>query len=291
MTRTRYGLALFFQSFGLVRKNKRLTDIAFEMHLLQDGEQLLGAACWPHAEDIEELSMEYWTIRRLEREQATLREKIAEAEATLNNAQERRFGQLDQSKKGGDELFQSRENLFEEIQTLNNTREEIMLTAQVTKRKHGALKMKAKVLLEEGDESSDKITQCRNSLAELKVEFESTKEHLAQLDREIDSKDAELARLQQMIDDKLKGSKNKAQESFSQISQANKDITKYVAELGMLQEEHSKLCRDIGRFLSLTDNRQDCRSACKSRKSLLAQLRILRASIQWNRRLVDRVTA
>ena len=45
----------------------------------------------------------------------------------------------------------------------NNARDEIMFEAQVTKRKHGALKMKAKVLLEEGNESGTRIQECRES--------------------------------------------------------------------------------------------------------------------------------
>lgn len=291
MTRTRYGFAVLLQSFGLIRKTKRLSDIAFEMHLLQDGEELLGAACWANTEQIEELSMEYWTIRRLEREQAAIGEKIAQAEETLNTAQQRRVNLADQSKEAGDELFQTREKLFEDLEKLNNIRDEIMFEAQVTKRKHSALKMKAKVLLEEGNGSEEQIQECRQSLATLKIEFEGTKEKLSQLDFQIDAKDAELAALQQQVDAKLQGSKGKAQESFAQISQANKDITKYLAELGLLQEEHSKHCRDIGRFLSINEKRQDCAQACKDRKGLLEQLRILRKSVQWNRALVDRVTA
>ncbi len=291
MTRTRYGFALFFQSFGLIRKTKRLTDITFEMHLLLDGEELLGAACWPKSEEIEELSMEYWTIRQLEREQAAISDKVFHAHAILESAQEKRVGLLDQSKETGNELFQDREKLFEEIQSLNNLRDEIMVEAQVTKRKHSTLKMKAKVLLEEGNESSEEIAECRKALATLKKEFESTKSRLSDLDKAIDTKDSLLSKLQEKIDEKLKGSNDKAQESFSQISQANKDITKHLAELGVLQEEHSKLCRDIGRFLSVNDKRPDCQAACQTHKGLLTQLRILRMSITWNRNLVERVTA
>ena len=68
MTRTRYMIATFLQYFGVGRKVKRLTDAAFETHLMQDGEEILGAYCWKNIENIEELSMEYWNLRRLERE-------------------------------------------------------------------------------------------------------------------------------------------------------------------------------------------------------------------------------
>ena len=75
MTRTRFGFAVIFQTFGLLRKTKRMTDAAFEAHLMQDGEELLGKYCWKNIENIENLSMEYWNIRRLEREQKEIQEK------------------------------------------------------------------------------------------------------------------------------------------------------------------------------------------------------------------------
>ncbi|MFT6382553.1 MAG: hypothetical protein ACJAXZ_004055, partial [Akkermansiaceae bacterium] len=64
MTRTRFSIAALLQSFGVIRKTRRLTDSAFEMHLMQDGEELLGSFCWRNLEEIEDLSMEYWNLRR-----------------------------------------------------------------------------------------------------------------------------------------------------------------------------------------------------------------------------------
>ncbi|MGC6564749.1 MAG: hypothetical protein ACON38_03945 [Akkermansiaceae bacterium] len=290
MTRSRYGIAVLLQSFGYIRKTKRLSDITTEMHLLQDGEEILGATCWANTEKIEELSMEYWTLRRLEQEQAAIAAKIEASEGILESAQQRRLDFADASKEAGDELFQARETLFEELEKLNNARDEIMFEAQVIRRKHGALKMKAKVLLEEENDSGVEIQECREALAVLKGQFEETKERLNQLDFRIDAKDSQLATLQKQVDAKLQGSKGKAEESFAQISQANKDITKYLAELGLLQEEFSQHCRDLGRFLSINEKRPDCWEACKKRRALLEQLRVLRTSIQLNRKLVDRVT-
>lgn len=290
MTRTRYSLALLLQSFGLVLKSKRLTDIAFEMQLLQDGEEFLGAYCWKEGEEIEEISMEYWTLRRIEREQGAIYDKISNAEAILTSAQEKRAALVDKSKESGDELYQAREQLFEEVEKLNFARDEIMAEAEVTKRKHAALKMKAKVLMEEGSANNEKVQDCRNSLAELKKTFESTKMRLSDLEREIEDKNEELSAAQEKIDLKVQGSRGVAQDGFALISQANRDITKFRSELGHLQEDYSKLCREIGRFLSIHEKRPDVRQACREQTTLLHQLRILRNSIQLNRKLVDHNT-
>ena len=104
MTRIRFGFAVIFQSFGLLRKTKRMTDAAFETHLMQDGEELLGKYCWKNIESIEDLSMEYWNIRRLEREQKEIHGKIEEAEKILQEAHERRAEAADRAKDIGQEL-------------------------------------------------------------------------------------------------------------------------------------------------------------------------------------------
>lgn len=290
MTRTRYAIAILLQSFGVVRKNRRMTDAAYELKLMQDGEEILGAFCWRSIEEIEELSMEYWNLRKLEREEESILEKVNEAEKTLSDAQNERANLVDRSKDIGQELFQKRESLFEKIEEFNVERDELMLEAQQTKRKHSALKMKAKVLKEEEEKDQEKIDDCRRSLAELRASFTESKERLVEINDEVDALEEELSGLQEEIDKKLKGSKGEATEAFAQISKANRDITKYQAELGLLQEEQAKLYREVGRFLNFNSNRPDCKAACKGHRGILEQTRLLSQSVNWNRALVDRLT-
>ncbi len=290
MTRSRYAIAVLLQSFGVVRKNRRLTDAAFEMHLMQDGEEILGAFCWPSIEEIEELSMEYWNLRKLEREETALSEKVNKAERTLFNAQTERASLVDRSKDIGQELFQQRDDLFEKIEKLNIERDDLMTEAQQIKRKHSALKMKAKVLKEEESKDQKKIDECRKSLAELRGRFTESKEQLIETNDKIDSLEEKLPKLQEEISEKLKGSKGEATEAFAQISKANRDITKFQAELGLLHEEQAKIFREVGRFLNLNSNREDCKAACKDHRGIQEQTRLLSESVQWNRDLVERVT-
>lgn len=288
MTRTRYTFAAFSQHFGWGRKTKRLTDAAFEMHLMQDGEEILGAYCWKNIEPIEELSMEYWNLRRLERESQAIRDKVREAEETLAEAQSQRTGVLDCSKDVGQDLLKERECIFEQIEDRNHTRDTLMASAIQTKRKHSALKMKASVLKEEGG-NSEEIAKCREDLAKLRETFLSEKERLSAIEEDISKLAKKLETIQVQIDATLKGTKGEAVEAFSKISQANRDITKHKADLGLILSEQSLLYREVGRFLNINSSRRDCREACREHRGVQEQTRLLHQSIQLNRKLVDRM--
>ena len=290
MTRSRYVIAILLQSFGVILKNKRLTDASYEIHLMQDGEEILGAYCWPNIEDIEELSMEYWNLRKLKQEETTISGKVSNSNKTLSNVQNERASLADLSKGSGQELSQKRERLFEKIEALNIKRDDLLAEAQQTKRKHSALKMQVQVLKEEDSGNQEKINDCRESLTDLRIQFTKSKEHLVEINDKVDSLKDKLSKLQEKIDDKLKGSKEETTESFTQISKANRDITKYQAELGVLREEQAKYFRGIGSFLRINSKREDCKAACKNQRGLLEQTRLLSQSVDWNRHLAERGT-
>ncbi|MDB4809436.1 hypothetical protein OAH21_01890, partial [bacterium] len=160
-----------------------MTDAAFEMHLMQDGEEILGAYCWRNIEHIEELSMEYWNLRRLEREEANLLSKVREAEKTLADAQKQRASYLDRSKSQGEDYLNERNTLLESIEEVNKERDSLMAEAIRTKKKHSALKMKVKVkvLQEEGLDEEAEIRKAREELASLREIFTADKERLNSL--------------------------------------------------------------------------------------------------------------
>lgn len=288
MTRFRYTLATIIQSFGLHRKLKRMTDAAYELHLMQEGEEFLGALCWPKVEEIEEISMEYWNIRKIERKRAELQSQIKESNLTLHEAHTKRAAVADRSKDIGQELFSEREQLFNILEKLNTKRDNIMSQAQQVKRRFEALKTKASVLKDEGDTSSASYTSNRDQLAELKSQFKDFKEELKQIDDEIEIKQGKLSEFQDGIDQKLKGNKDEASEAFGQISAVNRSITANKAELGLLVEEHAQLCREVGRYLNLNAHLSQCQEACAEHLGLLEQIRLLRRSIQWNKSLAER---
>ncbi|MDB4353995.1 hypothetical protein N9Z02_01690 [Akkermansiaceae bacterium] len=267
---------------------KRMTEAAYELHLMQEGEEFLGSLCWPGTEEIDDISMEYWSIRRIEKEREALEEKIVESNKLLHAAHVARTTVTDRSKDIGQELFSEREQLFDSLEALNLDRDEIMSKAQQVKRRFEALKTKAKVLKDESGDETEAYTDTRKVLDDLRDQFRSFKVKLSKIDDEIDEEQKKLADLQENIDAKLKGNKDEASETFGQISKANRDITKSKAELGLLIEEHAKLCREIGRYLNLNARLPECQDACKEHRGLLEQIRLLRRSIQWNKKLVEK---
>ena len=157
MTTGHYLIASFLQHFGVRRKTKRMTDAAFETHLMQDGEEILGAYCWEKIEHIEELSMQYWSLRRLKLGEKSILSQIKDAENILASAQKQRASEVDRSIDLGEAFLGERTTLFESIEELNNDRDLIIAEAAKTKKRHSALKMKVKVLQEEDEahESSE----------------------------------------------------------------------------------------------------------------------------------------
>ena len=289
MTLGRYLIASFLQHFGVRRKSKRMTDAAFETHLMQDGEEILGAYCWEKIEHIEELSIQYWSLRRLKLSGKSILSQIKDAEKILALAQKQRASEVDRSTELGEALLGERMTLFESIEELNNNRDLIIAEAAGTKKRHSALKMKVKVLQEEDEaHRSPEIQKARNELAALRNGFAANKSRLDLIDTQLDQQKDQLNRIQKKID-LASDSMNGASEVFSLISQANRDITKHRADLGLIQEEQAILFHEVGRFLNINFMRIDCSEACQDHKGIQEQTRLLRQSIDLNQKLVDRL--
>lgn len=288
MTQGRYIIASLLQHFGVRRKSKRMTDAAFETHLMQDGEEILGAYCWENIEHIEELSMQYWSLRRLKRSEEGLLAEIKEAEKILAEGQKDRASEVDRSKILGEAFLDERTTLFESIEEVNKDRDIIIAEAAQTKRRHSALKMKVKVLQEEELQESSEIQNARKELAVLRETFANDKNRLDIIDAQSAQLKYQLGQIQGKIDlesDSMSGTS----EVFSRISKANRDITKIRADLGLIQEEQAILFHDVGRFLNINSTRIDCREACQGHGGIQEQTRLLQQSIDLNQKLVDRL--
>jgi hypothetical protein len=289
MTTGHYLIASFLQHFGVRRKTRRMTDAAFETHLMQDGEEILGAYCWEKIEHIEELSMQYWSLRRLKLGEKSILSQIKDAENILASAQKQRASEVDRSIDLGEAFLGERTTLFESIKELNNDRDLIIAEAAKTKKRHSALKMKVKVLQEEDEaHESSEIHEARNELAALRKFFATDKSRLDLIDAQLEQQNDLLNRNQGKID-LASGPMNGASEVFSLISQANRDITKHRADLGLIQEEQAILFHEVGRFLNINFRRIDCREACQDHEGIQEQTRLLRESIDLNQKLVDRL--
>lgn len=289
MTQGRYIIASLLQHFGVRLKSKRMTDAAFETHLMQEGEEILGAYCWENVEHIEELSMPYWSLRRLKRAEENLVSHIKKAEEILADAQRERASEVDRSIDLGETFLNERTTLFKSIEAVNRDRDIIISEAADTKKKHSALRMKVKVLQEEAEvQEGVEIQKARNELATLRENFSTEKSRLELIDKKLGQLKDDLDQIQGKIDlesDSVNGSSK----VFSRISKANRDITKHRADLGLIQEEQAILFHEVGRFLNVHATRFDCREVCQEQEGIQVQTRLLQQSIDLNQKLVDRL--
>ena len=289
MTIGYYLISSFLQHFGVRRKSKRMTDAAFETHLMQDGEEILGAYCWEKIEHIEELSMQYWSLRRLKRAEKSILSQINDAEKILASAQKQRASEVDHSIELGETFLGEQATIFESIEELSKDRDLIIAEAAKTKKRHSALKMKVKVLQEEDEaHESSEIHEARNELAALRKFFATDKIRLDLIEVKLEQQNDQLNKIKGKID-LASGPLSGASEVFSTISQANRDITKHRADLGLIQEEQAILFHEVGRFLNINSMRIDCREACQDHRGIQEQTRLLRQSIDLNQKLVDRL--
>ncbi|MGB2454911.1 MAG: hypothetical protein ACPIG7_09985 [Akkermansiaceae bacterium] len=266
-----------------------MTDAAFETHLMQDGEEILGAYCWEKIEHIEELSMQYWSLRKLKLAEKSILSQINDAEKILASAQKQRASEVDHSIELGETFLGEQATIFESIEELNKDRDLIIAEAAKTKKRHSALKMKVKVLQEEDEaHESSEIHEARNELAALRKFFATDKTRLDLIEVKLEQQYDQLNRIKGKID-LASGPLSGASEVFSTISQANRDITKHRADLGLVQEEQATLFHEVGRFLNINSMRIDCREACQDHRGIQEQTRLLRQSIDLNQKLVDRL--
>ena len=284
MTTTRYIIARFAQAFGVNRRQRRMAEAASEMHLLREAEQVLGQSVWERVEEVEELGVEYWNLRKLIKERDEIRAKLDDCEAILADAHEQRSTLLGLKSDSQQDLETTRGQLLAELEKLSRERDVVIGQAREIRRIYDGLKMKLEVLQREG--TSDAIEKTKARMLELKVRFTELKQdrdrvaaNIAEGDAKVDAIDAELAEERQ---------KHRAEASvaFQQIGQANRDISALKAQLGLIDTQMRQLFSEIGRHVSRNAFvNEQCKSAAKGHIPMIDVMRALRKSVAMNHRL------
>lgn len=289
MTRTRYLIAALLQNFGVLRKNKRMSDASYEMQLMQDGEEILGAYCWQNTEKIDDVSSEYWRLRGLAKEKEELVNRVRKAETILADAHRTKIDVLNSNRERETPLTQRREELADSLKSLKSEYEEVMSRALSTKKRHGALKLKLQFLQSEGNAEADDIQDCLSNLSSLRNDFMAEKDELEKVKQSIASVEEEIAELKSGGRRKFAPSDSETGEAYAQISRANKEVASAQVKLSEIEEEQAKLYRNIGHYLNLNGKARESLTACRAHRPLLSQIQLLRQSIKRNRRLMERI--
>ena len=289
MTPSRYFIARVAQAFGYLRKNQRMNDAATEMHLVRDAETHLGFAIWEKVETIEELSVQYWNLRKFIKEKEAIQKKIDACQVRLDKAHEERASVLNSAPEIHQELVDQRVLLLTGLEILARRRDEIVAEAREVRRVYDGLKMKLEVLTNEpnGPEAGEEnIAKVRRRLEDLKLKFSDLKNQRILIGSEIEAGDKKVLLVDDQLNEKKKDRQLYASEAFLVISDGNKEISTLRAEIGLLDTHMHQLYAEIGRFVSHnTLQHPACATAASSHRGLVDVMCALRRSIELNHRL------
>jgi len=291
MTSTRYLISRLARSFGIHRRNQRMSEAAAETHLLREAEVQLGAVIWERVEKIESLAADYWNLRKLTNEHKVLAAKIAESQERLGKAHEERAELLNVSSDPELELNEERNQMVADLNKLAIRRDEVVAAAKEIRRTYDGLKVKAEVLTSQSGAEAvapAELEQIQSSLAQLKKRFAALKSERAQIAAEIQDGDDRISGIGERIKELKKDQYSQASKAFQVIGDANKDISAYRAEIGVIETRMIQLHGVIGRHVSRNASTDpECADSAKNYQGLVDVMRALRKSITLNHRLAE----
>lgn len=266
-----------------------MADAASEMHLLREAEAQLGIAIWEKVENIEELSVEYWNLRKFIKEKELIRKKVEECQIELDKAHEERASVLNNTPEVHQELMDQRILLLTDLETLARRRDEIVAEAREVRRGYDGFKMKLEVLTNESKGAKadeEKIAEVKRRLVDLKLKFSDLKKQRLLIGTDIEAGDDKVDLVDEQLNEKKKDRRMHASEAFQVISDGNKEISILRAESGLLDTQMRQLYAEIGRFVSRnTYHDPACAAAASSHQGLVDVMRALRRSVALNHRL------
>lgn len=286
MTSARYIICRVAQAFGYNRKNIRMAEAAAEIHLLKEAESHLGKSVWREVEDIEELSIEYWNLRKLIKERDRVANELEASVKRVTVAHEERSGLLSISNEPFQDLLEKRQEVLQGLEKITRDRDLIVEKARNIRRIYDGLKTKEEVLKTEGEPTAEELDKLAERLSELKQAFSALKaeryavaENIAEGDAKIDEIEAELQR-------RKKERRGQASEAFQHIGDANQEISTLRAELGVFDTQMRQLYSEIGRHVSrkVSEN-PACKKATSKHHGLVEVMTALRKSILFNHKL------
>ncbi len=287
MTPTTYYIALIAKSFGLERRNKRLADASSEMGLLREAEYQLGKLLWEKIENIEELSVEYWNLRKYVKEHHTHTKTVNELNEKLTALHEKRAEILNEDSAEQDELSQQRVDLLRKLEELAYKRESVVRRAREIRRIHEGHLTKIEVLERDGHHA-DEVAAVKNDIDDLKQEFRSLKQQRSEMGEELEKGDRELDE----IDDKLQlikqARRDRAAVVFQDIGSINRQLSDISSDIGNCENQIRHLQAAVGRHISRYYKRHSlCGEVAQHQRAMVEVMRMLRISIAMNHKLSD----
>ena len=271
--------------FGIKRVKKRWEVANRELQVLKEAEDLLGRVAWREANDVEELTGEYWQLKNIETQEKALKEEIDQLRDTNEDLEEKIFDITDEVHEAIDKAVEERNQVAEEVDKYLLEIEEIREDAAEVRRRFDGYKVKYKVLKEQGDDPAQ-LEEIQNVLKELRDEFNDRKEKTIEFNKEIERVEERLLGMDESIQDKRQEIGSKTSKVSVQIGENSKRLADLMAKVGAYEREKRELQSKIGLFLSAhTDETPGLRRATERHMDLISKINYFRKSVQYNQRL------
>jgi chromosome segregation ATPase len=278
--------------FGIKQERHRWSAVTRETQLLAEAQDLLGKLAWPMCDEIEDLSGEYWQILDLDKRQQEMRELSEHLTNENEAAQEKLYEIEDRYDHQVQSILSRKRELMEKAVAIMNDVEDIKNRDSDTRRKFGSLKAKLEVLKRQDGDYAAEIERTRQTLVKLK---EAHARDLA----EITGRESEVEKLEQAvqrIDDEVASRRDQLRtetaELVAEIGRRSKQIAELSAKIGSIDTQKGDLSFLIGQYLSNAIDGRDpgTQRALNAFRPIVAKIKSLRASIQYNQRLARRVS-
>jgi len=285
MTQSRYFIWRIAQTFGISMRRRHATQAATEFHLFREAEEVLGQLTWAETEHVEELSAEYWNLRRMSMKHKELVSEIEVASGDLQKSQDQREEFLEMVVDRTKSLVEEREKMKESGERLRSEHEVVISEARSIRRQHEGIKAKLEVLIAEGSGDTPEIATSKEELVHLKNKFKSLRERRDAVLTEIEATENSLKDLEIQIETKRTSIRGETLGSYQNLGKANRDLSHNRLELNSLEGQMNGFFAEIGRYI-LARYRDPALAEVASRHhGLIKQISALGLSIRLNRRL------
>jgi chromosome segregation ATPase len=287
MTPSKYLFFRIVSHFGFSQKNVRLDQATIESRLLKEAEIFLGEAIWRKVEHIDELSMQYWNLRKLVKDHERVSKEIEQLQGEFNESHTQQTEGWQTASDTHLDLTDERKKALGELNQLRIERDRIVAQAGDIRRQHEGLKIKQEFLSKEGSNLAE-IEKTASRLAELTNDFNTIKEDKENMEEKMAVANARIREIEGLVSERKQYGKTKATESSQSVAGANQQISFRRAQANTLNAQMPQLYMEIGRYVRcLAATTPECKKAGKDHRRLIDVMNALERSIQYNIKLAE----
>ena len=271
--------------FGIKRVKKRWEVANKELQVLKEAEDLLGRVAWREADEVDELTGEFWQLRNIEGQEKELEAEIYRLTGENEGLEDEIFDITEDLHEEIDKLVEQRNEVAEDVDQYLLEIEEIREEAAEVRRRFDGHKVKYKVLKEQNGSEED-LERIQAVLKDLREQFNERKDLTISRNEQIESVESRLIQVDETIQAKRTEIGKKTAKISQKIGENSKRLADCMAKLGGYERERSELQSKIGLDLSANPTASAGLSkATKKHMDLVGRINYFRKSIQYNQRL------